>query len=293
MGDGAADLMGDGAADLMQGLDISGESGPIADLMGDSSVDQSIDASLLMGNEGGGEGEVFGDDVLRGDLFSPRPGESPGGDAGENDSQLQSMEGRKDDAAQDASQPDADTEPANEEENEPAKEEEFVEDYTEEQASAAIRIQNVQRGARDRKKVKDMKQKGELPGQKRVKRVKPIGKRESEQSVGEIKFYDGIGSHYSGQLLNGRPHGQGEYTFANGNIYKGDFKNGQMHGKGELHFPGYGKYVATFNDGRAVDGSFFFEDGLQYQPQGWKYCVEGDRRFYHEVVDPRFGLTDG
>lgn len=28
-----------------------------------------------------------------------------------------------------------------------------------------------------------------------------------------------------------------------------------------------GRYVAKFKDGRAIDGQFFFEDGLQYQPQ--------------------------
>ncbi|EKX34545.1 hypothetical protein GUITHDRAFT_80450 [Guillardia theta CCMP2712] len=88
------------------------------------------------------------------------------------------------------------------------------------------------------------------------------------------------------------PHGKGTYKFANGNLYKGEFENGQFHGKGEMHYPGYGKFVSQYENGRAIGGTFLFEDGLEYKPQGWKYCVEGDRRFYHEVVDPRFGLMD-
>jgi len=158
-------------------------------------------------------------------------------------------------------------------------------------SEAALKIQTRQRGVRDRKKVEAERAEGNLPGQRRAVVAKPVH-RESEKSIGDIAFYDGIGSKYSGELLNGRPHGKGTYTFANGNIYEGDFMNGQFQGDGKMIFPGYGKFVAKYENGRAIGGHFYFEDGLEYQPQSWPYCVEGDRRFYHEVVDPRFGLTD-
>jgi len=158
-------------------------------------------------------------------------------------------------------------------------------------AAAALKIQTRQRGVRDRKRVEGEKSEGNLPGQRRAVIAKPVY-RESEKGKGEISFYDGIGSKYSGELLNGRPHGKGTYTFVNGNIYEGDFINGQFEGDGQMVFPGYGKFVSKYEKGRAIGGQFLFEDGLEYQPQSWPYCVEGDRRFYHEVVDPRFGLTD-
>ena len=161
----------------------------------------------------------------------------------------------------------------------------------EEMAKAALKIQTRQRGVRDRKLFEREKAEGNLPGQRRAVLAKPVY-REEEKTIGEITFYDGIGSKYSGELLNGRPHGKGTYTFANGNIYEGDFVNGQFNGDGKMIFPGYGKFVSKYENGRAVGGQFFFEDGLEYEPQSWPYCVEGDRRFYHEVVDPRFGLTD-
>lgn len=156
---------------------------------------------------------------------------------------------------------------------------------------AALKIQTRQRGVRDRKRVQGEKAEGSLPGQRRAVVSKPVY-RESEKGMGEIVFYDGIGSKYKGELLNGRPHGRGTYTFVNGNIYEGEFTNGQFNGEGQMIFPGYGKHVAKYQNGRALGGQFLFEDGLEYQPQSWPYCVEGDRRFYHEVVDPRFGLTD-
>jgi hypothetical protein len=160
-----------------------------------------------------------------------------------------------------------------------------------EEDAAALKIQARQRGINDRKRIEAEKAEGNLPGQQRAVNAKP-GHRESEKGVGEIVFYDGIGSKYKGDLLNGRPHGKGSYAFVNGNIYEGDFINGQFHGDGEMIFPGYGKLVSKFQDGRALGGQFYFDDGLEYEPEGWKYCVEGDRRFYHEVVDPRFGLTE-
>jgi hypothetical protein len=157
---------------------------------------------------------------------------------------------------------------------------------------AAVKIQAIQRGIRDRSNIQEMKAKGSLPAQQRATKIVPVILRESVKSHGEVTFYDGIGSHYVGDLLDGLPHGQGRYTFVNGTVYEGGFVAGQFEGKGHYIFEGIGKVEANFVDGRAVGESLTFDDGLQYQPQGWKYCVEGDRRFYHEVVDPRFGLTD-
>jgi hypothetical protein len=255
------------ASEDQQGVEAPGAGGgdlvpSVDDLLGS---DIKVDRRALMDGAdlGEGNGETpLGVDALKGNLMSPRASPEPAAaDA---------------DGAGGAEEPAATADGGDDED---AK------------AEAARKIQARQRGIADRKRVEAEKSEGNLPGQRRAVIVKPVY-RESEKGVGDIVFYDGIGSKYSGELLNGRPHGKGTYTFANGNIYKGDFENGQFEGDGEMIYPGYGKFVSKFKNGRAQGGQFSFEDGLEYEPQGWPYCVEGDRRFYHEVVDPRFGLVD-
>lgn len=224
----------------------------VEDLMGDDSA--VGDRDVLLGSATESDAAPLGVDALSGNLMSPKP-QSP------------------------------EVENAGPETTGMAPDDDAV------KAQAALKIQTRQRGVQERKKVEAERAAGNLPGQRRAVLAKPVY-RESEKSEGEIEFYDGIGSKYSGELLNGRPHGKGTYYFANGNIYKGDFVDGQFEGAGEMIFPGYGKYVSTFENGRSLGGNFVFEDKLAYQPQSWPYCVEGDRRFYHEVVDPRFGLVD-
>lgn len=41
---------------------------------------------------------------------------------------------------------------------------------------------------------------------------------------------------YEGEFKKGLPHGEGAYTWANGNVYKGVFKKGKKEGKGKLVF---------------------------------------------------------
>ncbi len=238
------------------------EGGTVDDLLGGDEV--AVERSALVDDapaqEDAGGAAPLGADVLEGSLTSPRA--SPEVGAAEEE------------VAAEAGGTDAE-----------------AGDDPEARDRAAAKIQARQRGARDRQRVEQQRSDGSLPGQRRAVLEKPAY-RESEKSVGDIAFYDGIGSKYSGELLNGRPHGKGTYTFVNGNIYEGDFINGQFHGDGKMIFPGYGTFKSKYEQGRALGGQFFFEDGLEYEPQSWPYCVEGDRRFYHEVVDPRFGLTD-
>ena len=38
---------------------------------------------------------------------------------------------------------------------------------------------------------------------------------------------------YTGEYVNGKPQGKGQYSWTNGAIYVGDFTGGMKHGKGK------------------------------------------------------------
>ena len=55
-----------------------------------------------------------------------------------------------------------------------------------------------------------------------------------KQGLNYVKREDlGDGAFYSGYLLEGKRHGHGTYTFADGSKYKGGWKLGEQHGKGK------------------------------------------------------------
>jgi hypothetical protein len=101
--------------------------------------------------------------------------------------------------------------------------------------------------------------------------------------------YEYTGSSYDGPTVNGRPEGQGEYTFPDGVKYVGSFKQGMFHGSGKLVFPG-GEYHATWDHGEEVKGSYTFNDGLKFagssteSEKPWGYATKKDRRFYTETT---------
>eukprot|EP00966_Prymnesium_polylepis_P328895 7384666-Prymnesium_polylepis.1 len=78
------------------------------------------------------------------------------------------------------------------------------------------------------------------------------------------------GATYKGELLNGKPDGQGEctysngtfvgqwwkgwrvrgkYTFTSGGVYEGEFRNDKRHGRGMYDFANGEAYVGEFENG--------------------------------------------
>ena len=77
-------------------------------------------------------------------------------------------------------------------------------------------------------------------------------------------------------------HGQGTYVYANGVRYVGSFRRGSFHGEGVMYLPGKGSYTARWDNGREVEGTYTFKDGLAYEQQQWDYCTTEDRRYFSE-----------
>eukprot|EP00164_Ancoracysta_twista_P002477 GFYU01003288.1.p2 GENE.GFYU01003288.1~~GFYU01003288.1.p2 ORF type:complete len:155 (-),score=41.94 GFYU01003288.1:430-894(-) len=78
--------------------------------------------------------------------------------------------------------------------------------------------------------------------------------------------------------------GKGKYTMPNGTVYEGEIVDGMFHGDGTLYFPEFGKYVAKWERGKALEGTYYFADGLEYNEGDWPYCTADDRRFYTEQL---------
>jgi len=53
-----------------------------------------------------------------------------------------------------------------------------------------------------------------------------------------VRIVSPNGDVYVGEIVSGKPHGQGTLTYPNGSIkYEGEFKNDGYHGKGTFTFP--------------------------------------------------------
>ncbi|MEN1760237.1 dynamin family protein [Anoxynatronum sibiricum] len=102
---------------------------------------------------------------------------------------------------------------------------------------------------------------------------------------GEGTWSDNEGRLYVGSWKNGTNHGRGAYTWIDGSIYVGDFENGNFHGQGTLtasdgwKYVGYfannefnGQGIYTYTDGRKFVGAW--QDGRKHG-QGSEYFANG------------------
>jgi hypothetical protein len=62
---------------------------------------------------------------------------------------------------------------------------------------------------------------------------------------------------YVGDIRNGKPNGQGTYTYPSGDKYVGEFKDGEYHGQGTFTFHDGSKYVGEFKDGKVWNGKVY------------------------------------
>ena len=70
------------------------------------------------------------------------------------------------------------------------------------------------------------------------------------------------GDKYVGEYKDGDTHGQGTYTWADGEKYVGEFKDDMPHGQGTYTYANGDKYVGEFmNDMMHGQGTFTYADG--------------------------------
>ena len=78
------------------------------------------------------------------------------------------------------------------------------------------------------------------------------------------------GEKYVGEWNDGNMHGQGTFTFSNGDIYVGELKDNKMHGQGTFSSANGYKFVGEWKDGEEQgQGTHTFADGTKYIGE-WK-----------------------
>ena len=119
--------------------------------------------------------------------------------------------------------------------------------------------------------------------QKEKQAISGAAKNQNEQPQSDINFkrveYDG-GDVYEGEILNGKRHGHGTYTWADGDTYEGDWKDGKRCGRGKLIQYGKSPSGETYMK-YSYDGEW-----LDSKEHGHGICVEGD--FGWEKMDKVF-----
>ena len=91
------------------------------------------------------------------------------------------------------------------------------------------------------------------------------------------------GARYYGPLRNGKLHGEGKLTWANGTVYEGGLADGLMSGQGKVRWANGQTYEGEFRDGM-MDGR-----GRMTTPDGAVYEGEFKRSFFNghgEIVYP-------
>ena len=105
----------------------------------------------------------------------------------------------------------------------------------------------------------------------------PVGLKDRQQATAAVR---GGESHeeakYEGQHRDGKPHGKGALTFANGDRFEGEFADGEIRGRGRM-------YLAN-GDVYGGDGAF---DSQGYQGCGLYVRANGDR-YMGQFRDSRF-----
>ena len=77
-----------------------------------------------------------------------------------------------------------------------------------------------------------------------------------------VRIVSPNGDMYVGEIVSGKPHGQGTRTFTNRDKYVGEWKDGKEHGQGTFTYPNGKKYVGEWKDGRKNgQGTDIFPDG--------------------------------
>jgi hypothetical protein len=105
-----------------------------------------------------------------------------------------------------------------------------------------------------------------------MKRVEEgyVGERKDGKMHGKGKYTYADGNVYEGKWKDDKMHGNGKYAFADGNVYKGESKDDKKHGKGKYIFANGNVYDGEWKDDKKHGkGKFTYADGNVHKGE-WK-----------------------
>ena len=74
----------------------------------------------------------------------------------------------------------------------------------------------------------------------------------------DLQLEDGV--KYTGEALDGLPHGQGTMTYPDGTKHVGEFRNGLPNGQGTGTYPLGSVYVGEYKDGKPWNAKGYDKD---------------------------------
>jgi len=120
-------------------------------------------------------------------------------------------------------------------------------------------------------------------------------RREAEEKGKNGKALQGRPFTYKPRTVSERKddkmHGQGTYTYSNGDKYEGEWQDDKIHGQGIYAWANYEKYVGDFKDGKqhgqgtktcANGDKYVGEWKDRYASGGWFYWPNGKKSWSHE-----------
>ena len=85
---------------------------------------------------------------------------------------------------------------------------------------------------------------------------------DEERSNVRIKYSNGV---YEGEIMKGKPHGNGTRKWTNGNDYVGGWEDGRIHGNGTYKYASGSEYKGNYKNGKADGiGTFRHASGSEY-----------------------------
>ena len=86
---------------------------------------------------------------------------------------------------------------------------------------------------------------------------------------------------YKGEVINGKRHGSGVYTWNNGNRYVGQYNNDKMNGKGIYYYSNNERYEGEFIDNKYHgNGIYYYINGDRYEGEYHNDLRQGKGKIY-------------
>ena len=117
--------------------------------------------------------------------------------------------------------------------------------------------------------------------------IEPINTNNNEKFIKKHVFEDG---EYSGDILDGLPHGNGAYVYKTGEKYIGEFKNGKRFGFGKCTYKNGEEFDGVWKENKKNgQGTYKFSNGDFYKGEFKDDMFDGKGKMFYSNGDNTIG----